>query len=84
MAVRDYMIGSFGMHGKAARKTRVRSLQEPDTSQYTFGQKLVFTRSHNPNNVSLAKKVRPSLDLADKAKKFWPFCLISKDSSDPT
>ena len=44
MAVGDYTIACLGMHGKAARKTRVRSSQEPDTTQHTPGQKLVLQR----------------------------------------
>ena len=44
MAVGDYTIACLGMHGKAARKTRVRSPQEPDTTQHTPGQKLVLRR----------------------------------------
>ena len=55
MAGGDYAIACLGMHGKAARKTRIRSLQEPDTTQHTSGKKLVFTKSHDPNNVSIAK-----------------------------
>ena len=55
MAVGDYVIACPGMHGKAARKTRVRSPQEPDTTQHTSGQKLVFTKSHDPSNISMEK-----------------------------
>ena len=62
MAVGDYVIACLGMHGKATRKTQVRSPQEPDTMQHTSGQKLVFTKSHDSNNVSIAKEARPSLD----------------------
>ena len=54
MVVDDDAIASPGIHGKAARKTRVRSPQEPDTTQHTSGQKLVFTKSHDPSNVSIA------------------------------
>ena len=55
MAVRDYMIASLGMCGRAAPKIRIRSLQEPDATQPISGQKLVFTKIHDPNNVSIAK-----------------------------
>ena len=53
MAVRDYMIASPGMHEKSARKTQVESLQKLDMMQHTSGQKLVFSKSHDPNNVSI-------------------------------
>ena len=49
MVLRNYMIATPGMRGRAARKARVRSLQEPDTTQHTFGQKSVFTKSHDVN-----------------------------------
>ena len=62
MAVGDYPIACLAMHGKAARKTQVRSPQEPDTTQHTSGQKLVFTKIHDSNNVSIAKEAGPSLD----------------------
>ena len=55
MAVRDYMIASLGMRGGAARKTWVRSLQNPDAAQFISGHKLVFTKGHDPNNVSIVK-----------------------------
>ena len=42
MAGGDYAIACLGMHGKAARKTRIRSLQEPDTTQHTSGEKVGF------------------------------------------
>ena len=45
MAVRDYMTASHGMRERAARKTRVRISQKPDTMQHISGQKLVFTRA---------------------------------------
>ena len=57
-----YTIACLAMHGKAARKTQVRSPQEPDITQHTSGQKLVFTKSHDSNNVSIAKEAGPSLD----------------------
>ena len=62
MAVGDYAIACPSMHGKAARKTRVRNPQEPDTTQYTSVQKLVFTKSHDPNNVGTVKKAGPFLN----------------------
>ena len=55
MAVGDNAIACPGMHGKAARKTRARSPQEPDKTQHTSGRKLVFTKSHDLNNASIAK-----------------------------
>ena len=55
MAVSDYPIACLGMHGKAARRTRDQSPLELHTTQHTSGQKLVFTKSHGPNNVSIAK-----------------------------
>ena len=61
MTVRDYMTASSGMRGRAAQKTWVRSLQESDTTRYTYGQKLAFTMSHDPNNVSTSKLAGPSL-----------------------
>ena len=61
-AVHDYMIASLGTRGRATRTTTVRSLQEPATTQHTSGQKLVFAKSHDPNNVSIAKLAGPSLD----------------------
>ena len=69
MAVGDYTIACLGMHGKAARKTRVRTPQEPDTTQHTSGQKFVFTKSHDSNKVSIAKEAGPSLD---SGFGFWP------------
>ena len=54
-AVHDYMIVSLGMRRRAARKTWVQSLQKPDAMQHISGQKLVFAKSHDPNNVSIAK-----------------------------
>ena len=73
MAIRDYMVASPCVCGKAARKTRVSSLQKLDTKQHTSGQKLVSTKSHDPNNVGIAKKVDSSMDpgfnlLASSAK----------------
>ena len=53
MAVRDYAIARPGMRGKAARKIRVRSLQEPETTQHTSEQKLVYTKSYDSSNVSI-------------------------------
>ena len=44
MAVGDYAIACPGMHGKAARKIWAQSLQEPDTTKHTSGQKLVLRR----------------------------------------
>ena len=41
---------------------RVRIPQIPDTTQRTYEKKLVFPNGHNPNNVSKAKQVGPSLD----------------------
>ena len=55
MAVGEYAIACPGMHKKVTRKTRVRTPQESDTTQHTSGQKLVFTKSHDPNNVSITK-----------------------------
>ena len=55
MAVRDYMAANLGMRGRAARKIGVRISQEPDMMKHIFGQKLVFTKGHDPNNVSRAK-----------------------------
>ena len=55
MAARDYMTASLGARGRAARNTRVRISPKPDTTQHTSGQKLVFTKGHDPNNVSIAK-----------------------------
>ena len=55
MAARDYMSANLGARGKAAWKSRVQILQEPDTTQHTSGQKLVFTNGHDPSNVSIVK-----------------------------
>ena len=55
MAARDYMTASLGARGRAARKTRVRISQKLDMTQHTSGQKLVFTMSHDPNKVGIAK-----------------------------
>ena len=55
MAVSDYAVACLSMHGKAARKTGVQSPPEPDATQHTSREMLVFTKSHNPNNVSIAK-----------------------------
>ena len=44
MAVGDFTIACFRMHGRAARKTLVRNPQEPDTTQHTSGQILVSRR----------------------------------------
>ena len=46
--------------------------------QHTSGQKSVFTKSHDPNNVSIAKKAEPSLDPG------FTFRIINKDSSHST
>ena len=55
IAVRDYMAANLGIRGRAARKARVRISKEPNTMQHTFWQKLVFTKGHDPNDVSVAK-----------------------------
>ena len=55
VAVRDYMTGSLGKRRRAARKIRVRISQELDTMQHTSEKELVFTKSHDPNNISVAK-----------------------------
>ena len=55
MAAREYMSASPGARGRAARKARVRILQEPDTTQHSSGQKSDFTKGHDLNNVSTAK-----------------------------
>ena len=60
MAVGDYVIACVGIHGKAARKTRVRGPQEPDTTQHTSGQKLVLQRV--TIQTTLVYRNRPSLD----------------------
>ena len=52
MAVGDYMTAGSGMRGRAAQTTWVRSPQEQDTTQHNSGKKLVFTKSHDPNNFS--------------------------------
>ena len=53
MAERDYMSASPG--ARAARKTPIRISQEPDMTQPTSGQKLVFQKGHDPNNVNIEK-----------------------------
>ena len=55
MAVGNYVIACPGMRERAAQKTWVQSPQESDTMQHISGQKLVFTKSHDPNNVGIAK-----------------------------
>ena len=48
MAARDSMSASPGGRGEATRKTRIRI-------SHTSGQKLVFIKGHDPNNVSIEK-----------------------------
>ena len=50
--VRDYMGANLGLQGRAAQKTWVRSLQKPDATQPISRQKLVFMKSHDPNNLA--------------------------------
>ena len=47
---------------RPAQKTQVRIPQASDTTQHTSGRKLVFTKGHDPNNVSITKLVGSSLD----------------------
>ena len=53
--VHNYVAASAGMRERAARDTPVRGAQEPDTTQHTSMQKLVFTMSSDLNNVSVVK-----------------------------
>ena len=55
MTVRDYMASSPGMRETAAQKTGVRIAQKPDTTQQTSEKQTAFTKSHNPDNVNIAK-----------------------------
>ena len=55
-------VGEPRRERRSARKTRVRIPQEPDATQHTSGQKLVFTKGHNSNNVIIAKLAEPYLD----------------------
>ena len=69
MAARDYMTASPDIRGREARKNQVRISQKPDAMQHTSGQKLVFTKSHNQSNFTIAKYMGPSLD---PGFGFWP------------
>ena len=58
MAVGDYTIACLGMHGRAARKKPT----ETRLDATYLRAKISFTKSHDPNNVSIAKQAGPSLD----------------------
>ena len=55
MAVRDYMTPNPGKRGRAARKIWVQISQKLDPMQHNSGQKFVFTKDRDSNNVSIAK-----------------------------